>query len=624
MVSLLMFLQICHASHRGAGHILNVLVQCAARGLERRSHPLGCAGGPLLVGDVEHLHHAGGGVDADDVAVLHQRDGPPHLRLGGHVAHHETVRAPREPTVSEERAFIPEPRPHDGAGGCEHLRHAGAALGPLVADHDHGALELGGVLAQLGQHLLLRVEAEGGALEQQPLLAGDLSHGALRGEVAVQHLQMARGLDGIAQRAQHVLPVRQGRASSQVLRHSLASHRHAGAVDEALLHEVLEYGGGAADLVDVLHDVLAGGLEVCDEGNLVGARLEVVQGELYARRVRHGDQVQHRVGGSAQRHHRHHRVLKRRARHDVLGLEVELEEVQDSRACHTALVHLQRVLRRDGAAVRQRHAQSLDGGGHGVGSVHATAGARSGARVAHSVEARGLINLARDKLAVALEGGHNVQCAAVSRVPRLDGASVNHEGGSVKAGHSHQGTGHVLVAAGERDVTIVPLSAHHRLDTVSNDVTRLKAEAHAVSAHGNTVADSDRVETHAHHTSFLDALLHLQSKVHEVHIARVALVPHRGDAHLSLVHVGLIHPRGVKHRLRGSLGLGLCNTRRVLVKLGLLRRHGLDHTGLTTDRAGPDETLHRTDRTRLADVDLLAAKGDPTHVDRCKGSHDCT
>eukprot|EP00976_Prorocentrum_cordatum_P025176 511457-Prorocentrum_minimum.AAC.3 len=62
---------------------------------------------------------------------------------------------------------------------------------------------------------------------------------------------------------------------------------------------------------------------------------------------------------------------------------------------------------------------------------------------------------------VALEGGHNVQCGAVGGMTGLDGASVNHHGGPVQAGHGHQGARHVLVATGEGDVAIVPLRAHH-------------------------------------------------------------------------------------------------------------------------------------------------------------------
>ena len=72
----------------------------------------------------------------------------------------------------------------------------------------------------------------------------------------------------------------------------------------------LEHAGGASDLVHVLHDVLARGLEVRDEGRLVGDGLEVVQGERNAHGVRHGDQVQHGVGGPAEGDDDDHGVLE--------------------------------------------------------------------------------------------------------------------------------------------------------------------------------------------------------------------------------------------------------------------------------------------------------------------------
>ena len=49
--------------------------------------------------------------------------------------------------------------------------------------------------------------------------------------------------------------------------------------------------------VHILHDVLARGLEVGDEGDAVRHALEVVQGELKAAGAGHGDQVQHCGGG---------------------------------------------------------------------------------------------------------------------------------------------------------------------------------------------------------------------------------------------------------------------------------------------------------------------------------------
>ena len=96
---------------------------------------------PRQLGRVHRqVHHVLLGVDGDDVAVAHQRDGSAVLRLGRHVADDEAVGAAGEAAVGEERHVLAEARAHDDGGGRQHLRHAGPALRALVADHDHAAL----------------------------------------------------------------------------------------------------------------------------------------------------------------------------------------------------------------------------------------------------------------------------------------------------------------------------------------------------------------------------------------------------------------------------------------------------------------------------------------------------
>jgi hypothetical protein len=84
---------------------------------------------------------------------------------------------------------------------------------------------------------------------------------------------------------------------------------------------------------------------------------------------------------------------------------------------------------------------------------------------------------------------------------------------------------HVLVAAGQRDVGVVPLGAHDGLDRVGDQVARLQREAHAVGAHRDAVADADGVEAHADQPAPTTPFLHLSARVVEVHVAGVAFVP---------------------------------------------------------------------------------------------------
>jgi P-type E1-E2 ATPase len=56
--------------------------------------------------------------------------GAAEVGLGGDVADHEAVAAAGEAAVGDERDVLAEALAHDGAGGAEHLAHAGAAAGP--------------------------------------------------------------------------------------------------------------------------------------------------------------------------------------------------------------------------------------------------------------------------------------------------------------------------------------------------------------------------------------------------------------------------------------------------------------------------------------------------------------
>lgn len=59
------------------------------------------------------------------------------------------------------------------------------------------------------------------------------------------------------------------------------------------------------------------------------------------------------------------------------------------------------------------------------------------------------------------------------------GAAIDHERRAVVAGHRHDTTGHILVAAGDSDAGIMMLGTGDGLDTISDDLSTLKREPHA-------------------------------------------------------------------------------------------------------------------------------------------------
>ncbi len=144
-----------------------------------------------------------------------------------------------------------------------------------------------------------------------------------------------------------------------------------------------------------------------------------------------------------------------------------------------------------------------------------------------------IVDPAGEIFAVALKGRHDVERLAVE-MTGADRAAVDHQRRAIEPAHRDQAAGHVLVAAGERDIRVVPLRLHHGLDRIGDQVARLQRVAHAVGAHRDAVADADGVEPHADQAGRDDPLLDSIGQPFEVHVAGVALVPHAGDADLRL------------------------------------------------------------------------------------------
>jgi hypothetical protein len=549
---------------------LSILEQRTLLVLERRSLELELPALQLLGSRVNDVNNIVVGINSDGVAVADKTNGTALLGFRSDVTDQETVAAAGEATISDEGNVVAETVAHDGGAGLEHLRHTGATLGTLVADDDDGLLAL---LESAGlegfDEEVLGVEAAGLAGEDGTLLAGDLADGALGGEAAAEDLDVAGGLDGVGDGADDVLVGGEVGDEFCVLLEGLAGDGHAGAVEHALLEQVLDQAGGAADVVEVLEDVLAGRLEVGEERCAVGNGLEVVDGESDADRVGNGDQVEDGVGAATSDVHEDHGVLKSLASDDVGRSDVLLQQVLDGATGGQALHHLRLALGGVGRRTGKRHSHDLNHTGQSVGGVHATAGTAAGARVSNNIEALLLGDLARDELSVSLERRDNVQLgvlgllAATSR----DRTTVNHQTRPVHASHSHDNTGHVLVATRNADVRIVPLTTHDRLNRVGNKITALQRVAHALGTHADTVTYTNGVELHAVETGALHTLLDLVVQLHQVHVAGVSRVPDTADADLGLVQVAVLHAGGVQHGLRRALGLGLCDVAGDLVEV---------------------------------------------------------
>src|SRR5262249_22539379 len=137
----------------------------------------------------------------------------------------------------------------------------------------------------------------------------------------------------------------------------------------------------------------------------------------------------------------------------------------------------------EAGVVGQRHAQRLDGRAHGVGGVHAAAGARPGTGLALDGVDALRVELAGLVPADGLEDGDDVDVGAVRADAGEDAAAVDEDAGDVEAGHGHEAAGHVLVAAADGEEAVVVHAGGDDLEAVGDDLARDEAVAHALVAH---------------------------------------------------------------------------------------------------------------------------------------------
>src|SRR5690606_25106014 len=108
---------------------------------------------------------------------------------------------------------------------------------------------------------------------------------------------------------------------------------------------------------------------------------------------------------------------------------------------------------------------------------------------------------------------------------------------AVKPAHSHHAARHVFVATGYGDQPVIILAAADGLDAVSDDVAADERIADAVGGVEDSVAHANSVEHQPHEVILPNTFLHQLCEVVEVHVARVAIVAHAGDAYLCFVHI---------------------------------------------------------------------------------------
>src|SRR5262245_40322599 len=144
------------------------------------------------------------GVHHDDIAVLNEADRAADGGLRTHMADAEAARGAREAPVGDERDLVTRALAVERSRGGQHLAHARAALGALVADDEHFAF-LVGACFHGAEGILLAVEAAGGTTELEVLQTSDLHDRAVGRERAPEAHDAAGRADRVRYRIDDLL-----------------------------------------------------------------------------------------------------------------------------------------------------------------------------------------------------------------------------------------------------------------------------------------------------------------------------------------------------------------------------------------------------------------------------------
>ena len=167
---------------------------------------------------------------------------------------------------------------------------------------------------------------------------------------------------GFDARPDHALVDDLGRRRVEVLADRAAGDGER--VEVQQVADLLEHRRQPAGVVEVLHQVGAGGLEVDEPRRRRAQLVEQRERQLDPEPPGVGDQVDDRVRRAGDRVQRADRVLERLAREDVRRAQVALDELDDLASGRLGEVRAARVDRRDRRAAGQRQPERLGHAGH--------------------------------------------------------------------------------------------------------------------------------------------------------------------------------------------------------------------------------------------------------------------
>ena len=169
------------------------------------------------------------------------------------------------------------------------------------------------------------------------------------------------------------------------------------AIDILAFEQALRDHADAAGLIDVRGHVLAARLDIHEDGRARQDRFEIVDGEGELGLARHGEEMQHGVGGAGGTSDARDGIVEGGAGADVARQDVVAHGVHDDFAAAEGDAVLALVDLRHGGGAHGGESDQLHDGGHGVGGELSAASAGAGAGVVLDIEEVGIAESCRGR-----------------------------------------------------------------------------------------------------------------------------------------------------------------------------------------------------------------------------------
>ncbi|OPZ46014.1 MAG: hypothetical protein BWY94_00928 [Actinobacteria bacterium ADurb.BinA094] len=238
----------------------------------------------------------------------------------------------------------------------------------------------------------------------------------------------------------------------------------------------------------------AGGVHAGDLRRRAPELREVVDRQGVSGLTCDGHQMQHRVGGAADRRHRAHGVLDGSTRDDAPGAHAGLDEPHDALAGVLSGAESGGVGGRDRRTAGQAQPHRLGRTAHGVRGPEV--GARPTTRLAAVLQGHegALVHLAALQQRDGVVGRGAVGGSPLELDAAFGRAADHHDGGHVEPGGRHEHAGHDLVAGAEQHEALEGVSTHHHLDGGGDDLPRRERVVGAEVVIGQAVTDAGHAE----------------------------------------------------------------------------------------------------------------------------------